>query len=84
MLTSVVWTRNREGERDPCIGENFGSCYSSKVNAFSFLQAYLCQGDALMAMKQFDEAEKFYSTSLQIDPSIRRSRSFKVFFTEFD
>ncbi|KAI6694303.1 hypothetical protein NL676_022013 [Syzygium grande] len=42
-----------------------------------YTEAYLCQGNALMAMEQFDEAEKFYSTSLQIDPSIRRSRSFK-------
>jgi len=38
-----------------------------------------------MEMEQFDEAEKSYSMSLQIDPSIRRSRSFKVLFTsEFD
>ncbi|XP_056166797.1 uncharacterized protein LOC115676273 [Syzygium oleosum] len=42
-----------------------------------YTEAYLCQGDALMAMEQFDEAEKFYSTTLRIDPSIRRSRSFK-------
>ncbi|XP_030541265.2 dnaJ homolog subfamily C member 7 [Rhodamnia argentea] len=42
-----------------------------------YTEAYLCQGDALMAMEQFDEAEKSYSTSSQIDPSIRRSRSFK-------
>ncbi|KAL3724927.1 hypothetical protein ACJRO7_030006 [Eucalyptus globulus] len=42
-----------------------------------YIEAYLCQGDALMEMEQFDEAEKSYSMSLQIDPSIRRSRSFK-------
>ncbi|KAK3415053.1 hypothetical protein EUGRSUZ_H00622 [Eucalyptus grandis] len=42
-----------------------------------YIEAYLCQGDALMEMEQFDEAEKCYSVSLQIDPSIRRSRSFK-------
>ena len=44
------------------------------------LQAYICQGDAFMAMDQFVSAEKSYLTSLQKDPSIRRSKSFKVSF----
>lgn len=42
------------------------------------LQAYICQGDAFLAMEQLDLAEKSYLTALEIDPSIRRSRSFKV------
>lgn len=42
------------------------------------LQAYICQGDAFLAMDNFDSAEISYSTALQIDPSLRRSKSFKV------
>ncbi|KAL6183357.1 hypothetical protein ACLB2K_044768 [Fragaria x ananassa] len=34
-------------------------------------EAYICQGDAFLAMSQFDSA-------LHIDPSIRRSKSFKA------
>ncbi|KAB1213167.1 Hsp70-Hsp90 organizing protein 3 [Morella rubra] len=41
-------------------------------------EAYICQGDAFLAMDQFDSAEKSYLTSLQIDPSIRCSKSFKA------
>ncbi|KAF8014618.1 hypothetical protein BT93_H0433 [Corymbia citriodora subsp. variegata] len=43
----------------------------------SKLAPHYVEGDALLEMEQFDEAEKSYSTSLQIDPSIHRSRSFK-------
>jgi len=43
-------------------------------------QAYMCEGDVFMAMEEYDAAEKSYSTCLQIDPSIRRSKSFKVYF----
>lgn len=43
------------------------------------LQAYICQGDAFLAMDQLDLAEKSYSIALEIDPSIRRSKSFKVY-----
>lgn len=42
------------------------------------MQGYICQGDAFLSMDQFDLAEKSYLTALEIDPSIRRSKSFKV------
>lgn len=51
----------------------FVSCYLT-----SEVQAYICEGDAFMAMEQYNEAEKSYSIALDVDPSIRRSRSFKV------
>ncbi|XP_040998638.1 uncharacterized protein LOC121244573 [Juglans microcarpa x Juglans regia] len=41
-------------------------------------EAYICQGDAFLAMDQFDSAEKSYLMSLQIDPSLCRSKSFKA------
>ncbi|KAG6423944.1 hypothetical protein SASPL_114352 [Salvia splendens] len=41
-------------------------------------QAYLCEGDVYMAMDRFDKAEESYSIALDLDPSIRRSKSFKV------
>ncbi|XP_062026792.1 uncharacterized protein LOC133743067 [Rosa rugosa] len=41
-------------------------------------EAYICQGDAFLAMSHFDSAQKSYLTALQIDPSIRRSKSFKA------
>lgn len=44
------------------------------------LQAYICLGDAFLAMDKFDSAESSYLTSLHIDPSVRRSKSFKVSF----
>ncbi|PON34858.1 N-terminal acetyltransferase A, auxiliary subunit [Parasponia andersonii] len=43
-----------------------------------YAEAYICQGDAFLAMSQFDLAEKSYLTALEIDPSIRRSKSFKA------
>lgn len=43
-----------------------------------YLEAYMCEGDVFMAMEEYDAAEKSYSTCLQIDPSIRRSKSFKT------
>lgn len=43
-----------------------------------FPQAFICQGDAFMEMEQWDSAEKAYSNALLIDPSIRKSRSFKA------
>lgn len=42
------------------------------------LQAYVCQGDAFLAMDQLDLAEKSYLAALEIDLSIRYSKSFKV------
>ncbi|KAG5522479.1 hypothetical protein RHGRI_034602 [Rhododendron griersonianum] len=44
-------------------------------------EAYICQGDALMAMEQFDAAERSYAMALELDPSIRRSKSFKYSYT---
>lgn len=41
-------------------------------------QAYVCQGDAFLATDQLDLAEKSYLTALEIDSSIRHSKSFKV------
>ncbi|XWS60785.1 hypothetical protein CRYUN_Cryun07bG0067000 [Craigia yunnanensis] len=46
----------------------------------NYAEAYMLQGDAFLAMNQYDAAQKSYSTCLQIDPSIRRSKSFKVPF----
>lgn len=52
----------------------------------SYLQAYICEGDVFMVMDQFDAAEESYSSALDLDPSIRRSKSFKVLsaFTFFE
>ncbi|KAI4347351.1 hypothetical protein L6164_008167 [Bauhinia variegata] len=47
-----------------------------------YAEAYICQGDAFLALDQFDSAEKSYSISLDIDPSIRRSKSFKARITK--
>ena len=44
------------------------------------LLAYICQGDGLMAMDQFDAAKKSYAMAVEFDPSIYRSRSFKISF----
>eukprot|EP00268_Persea_americana_P037756 TRINITY_DN3746_c0_g1_i6.p1 TRINITY_DN3746_c0_g1~~TRINITY_DN3746_c0_g1_i6.p1 ORF type:complete len:268 (-),score=50.62 TRINITY_DN3746_c0_g1_i6:268-1071(-) len=44
----------------------------------SYPQAYICQGDAFLAMDEFGEAENAYSHALSVDPSIRRSKSFKA------
>lgn len=41
-------------------------------------QAYICQADALMAIDQHDEAEKSYAMAAELDPSVLRSKSFKV------
>ncbi|XP_073272135.1 uncharacterized protein [Primulina huaijiensis] len=41
-------------------------------------QAYICEGDVFMAMDRFDAAEESYSIALELDPSIRRSKSFKA------
>ncbi|XP_044466768.1 tetratricopeptide repeat protein 1 isoform X2 [Mangifera indica] len=42
-----------------------------------YIEAYICQGDIFLAMDRYDAAENSYSTCLQIDPTIRRSKSFK-------
>ncbi|CAH1423998.1 unnamed protein product [Lactuca virosa] len=41
-------------------------------------EGYMCKGDALMAMEQFEEAGDSYSTALELDPSIRTSKPFKA------
>ncbi|KAL4346293.1 hypothetical protein GQ457_17G015870 [Hibiscus cannabinus] len=43
----------------------------------NFAEAYILQGDAFLAMNQYDAAQECYATCLRIDPSIRRSKSFK-------
>lgn len=48
---------------------------------FCFLyiyQPYVCQGDVYVAQGQYDLAEKSYLKCLEIDPTLRRSKSFKV------
>lgn len=63
------------------IGDNEGALHDAE-EAFriapKFPEAFICQGDAFVAMEQWDAAEKAYSNALLIDPSIRRSRSFKA------
>lgn len=44
------------------------------------MQACICQGDAFLALNKFDLAKQSYLTSLDIEPSIRHSKSFKVMF----
>lgn len=51
-----------------------------EISTCLLLQAYICQGDAFLAMDEFGEAENAYSHALSVDPSIRRSKSFKVQF----
>ncbi|KAM1238876.1 hypothetical protein TB2_039502 [Malus domestica] len=41
-------------------------------------EAYICQGDAFLVMNKFNSAQRSYSTALQVDPSLRRSKSFKA------
>ncbi|KAI4304530.1 hypothetical protein MLD38_040026 [Melastoma candidum] len=44
----------------------------------NYPEAYICEGDVYFAIDQFDRAEKLYSLALEIDPSLRRSKSFKA------
>ncbi|CAL5061834.1 unnamed protein product [Urochloa decumbens] len=43
-----------------------------------FPQARLLRGDALIAMGEYSAAEDAYADALDLDPSIRRSKSFKA------
>ncbi|CAL5029352.1 unnamed protein product [Urochloa decumbens] len=43
-----------------------------------FPQAHLLRGDALIAMGEYCAAEDAYADALDLDPSIRRSKSFKA------
>ncbi|GAB4842666.1 hypothetical protein Ancab_012640 [Ancistrocladus abbreviatus] len=51
------------------------------VLAPQYAEAYICQGDAFLAMNQFDKAEESYSVALERDPSIHHSKSFKARIT---
>jgi trans-2-enoyl-CoA reductase len=51
--------------------------HHSNISLFT-LQAYMGQGDAFLTLNKFDLAEQSYSASLDIDHSIRQSKSFKV------
>ncbi|KAK1417925.1 hypothetical protein QVD17_27061 [Tagetes erecta] len=44
----------------------------------AYPEAYVCKGDALMAMEQYEAAGESYSIALDLDPSVRRSKSFKA------
>ncbi|CAA2980904.1 uncharacterized protein LOC111367032 isoform X1 [Olea europaea var. sylvestris] len=44
----------------------------------NYHEGYICHADTLMAMDQFEAAEESYSIALELEPSIRRSRSFKA------
>ncbi|KAL1202691.1 Hsp70-Hsp90 organizing protein 2 [Cardamine amara subsp. amara] len=44
----------------------------------NYAEPYLCQGDVYVAKGQYDLAEKSYLKCLEIDPSLRRSKSFKA------
>jgi hypothetical protein len=46
------------------------------------MQAHLLRGDALFAMGEYCVAEDAYADALNLDPSIRRSKSFKVSIRE--
>lgn len=62
--------------------ENYPGALEDATEALTlaphYTEAYICQGDAFLAMNQFDSAEKSYLISLQIDPSMRRSKTFKA------
>ncbi|KAK7398776.1 hypothetical protein VNO78_09948 [Psophocarpus tetragonolobus] len=47
-----------------------------------YSEAYVCQGDAFLALNKFDLAEQAYLTSLDVDPSIRHTKSFKARITK--
>ncbi|KAF5203240.1 tetratricopeptide repeat (TPR)-containing protein [Thalictrum thalictroides] len=67
------------------IGKNMGALEDAKealALAPYHPQAYLCQGNAFLALEEFVAAENSYSIALQNDPSIRRSKSFKAWVTK--
>ncbi|CAH2053454.1 unnamed protein product [Thlaspi arvense] len=41
-------------------------------------EVYICQGDVYVAKGEYENAEKSYSKCLEIDPSLRRSKTFKA------
>ncbi|WOL05347.1 hypothetical protein Cni_G14075 [Canna indica] len=63
------------------MGDNAGALEDAKESSRlspKYPQAYICQGDVFLAMEEWDAAEKAYLTALELDPSIRRSKSFKA------
>ncbi|XP_074567549.1 uncharacterized protein LOC141824208 [Curcuma longa] len=63
------------------MGDKIGALEDAKRSSLlapNFAQAYICEGDVLLAMEEWDGAEKAYSVALQLDPSLRRSKSFKA------
>ncbi|KAI5382411.1 uncharacterized protein LOC127107984 [Lathyrus oleraceus] len=48
----------------------------------NYSEAYICQGDAFLAFNNFDLAQQSYLSALHIDPSIRRSKSFRARITK--
>ncbi|XP_078151011.1 uncharacterized protein LOC144546336 [Carex rostrata] len=50
--------------------------------ATTFPQGYISQGDAFLAMEECNSAEEAYATALNLDPSIRRSKSFRARVTK--
>ncbi|KAF8378915.1 hypothetical protein HHK36_030264 [Tetracentron sinense] len=70
--------RNRSAAR-LAMGNLSGALEDAKealTIAPQYPQAYICQGDAFLAMDELDAAEKSYTMALQIDPSIRRFQIF--------
>ncbi|KAF6160776.1 hypothetical protein GIB67_035977 [Kingdonia uniflora] len=62
------------------MGNNLGALEDSNealTVAPQYPQGFICQGDAFFALGEFAEAEKSYLSALEIDSSIRRSKSFK-------
>ncbi|MED6196385.1 hypothetical protein PIB30_046920 [Stylosanthes scabra] len=61
---------------------NYHGALQDAVEALSlaprYSEAYICQGDAFLALNEFDSAEQSYLACLDIDPLIRRSKSFKA------
>lgn len=43
-----------------------------------YAEAYICQGDAFVAMDQLEAAQESYNMALECDPSLCRSESFKA------
>lgn len=67
------------------LGNYLGALEDAKealILAPKYSEAYICQGDAHLALNKFDLAEQAYLACLDIDPSIRQSKSFKARITK--
>ncbi|KAF3667513.1 putative pentatricopeptide repeat-containing protein-like [Capsicum annuum] len=60
------------------LAEAFDDAKEALTIAPNYPEGYISQGDAFMALDQVDAAEKSYSMALELDPSFRRSKSFKA------